>query len=563
MTEIVSGVLKLTFGILANKARSKISERLQDSDVSHEECRRLIVRELDDIKKKLDGLARKDLQSSLLFLQDGVDRLYQSIIQFQSSEHNTAKSTKVDPADSLVRADSSSDTGSDPIKNAIALLNTVKALKIHSNKRFTSAMESFKLAYEKATEAFANDDLSIEDRIQASQVRIMARILENLEDPDASVSDCLKYLKQLHDIGAIEATFSILIQGGIASWRNEAKRLNIASSVVLMNQLSYDFIRKFTGSRPVMFDWPLILFGNKIYHPLFGDIRVLSRLSVYGVKAMSLDRDLIFDDLISPHCSAVNSKREIIGMGTRAAEKGSITIFKSSGESRSFCEFPKNYQIITMDIDAEGNLYLIALRKCSVFAEPYRYILFIFAENGESKLEYSRLFSARSRRDISPVPIAINEEKIIALFDTKHKKVQFGDTRCADFCFNREIYLTGTLSKKVFLRFVNTKLIVANSLNTVNVYTVDGELQCKFRIRKQYGMIDSVAINYVTKHILFKTYANDQLFSFTETGELVASVCLGKSKWIRDAVVASHPNGTLALVGETEAAFLQLNDGKC
>ena len=74
MSLIVSAVLKLTFGVLANKFRS--------GDVTDEECRLLIIKEIDDIKYKLDGLTRKDLLSSVCFLQEGINRLYQRRVCF-------------------------------------------------------------------------------------------------------------------------------------------------------------------------------------------------------------------------------------------------------------------------------------------------------------------------------------------------------------------------------------------------------------------------------------------------------------------------------------------------
>ena len=61
MTVIVSEVIKFVFGFLANKARSRYAERLRDGDLKHEECRRLIARELNNVKTKLDGLATADL----------------------------------------------------------------------------------------------------------------------------------------------------------------------------------------------------------------------------------------------------------------------------------------------------------------------------------------------------------------------------------------------------------------------------------------------------------------------------------------------------------------------
>ena len=52
MSAIVSGVLKLTFGFMAQKIRSNIASRLKDGDVTNEECWRLIVRELDSYRIK-------------------------------------------------------------------------------------------------------------------------------------------------------------------------------------------------------------------------------------------------------------------------------------------------------------------------------------------------------------------------------------------------------------------------------------------------------------------------------------------------------------------------------
>ncbi len=168
--------------------------------------------------------------SSLCFLQEEINGLFQSLLQLDSDSNTTESTGQA----TLVETASSRDTGhglDSAINEAIVLIHAITSLKIRSNYRFKSAIESFKLAREKATEAFCNEALSIEDRIQASQIRMMARILEKLEDPDASVSDCLQYLKQLHDIGAIREIFSVLIDGGIKSWFQETKRLENASSV--------------------------------------------------------------------------------------------------------------------------------------------------------------------------------------------------------------------------------------------------------------------------------------------------------------------------------------------
>ena len=554
MSEVVTGVVKLTFGFLANKIRSGIAERLKDGDVTDEECRRLIVRELDDIKSKLDGLARKDLLSSLCFLQDGVNRLYQSLLQVDLNE-NTAESPE---QATLVEAASFRDTGPDsPMNEVIALINAITSLKIRSKERFKSAIKSFELAGEKATEAFCNEALSIEDRIQASQIRMMARILENLEDPEASAIDCLQYLKQLHDIGAIREIFSVLINGGMKSRFNKTKRLDNATSVQVMNQILFEFVKKFAKSSLLtsIFAWPTILLGEKTYRPVLGEDHHIEKLKGSGMQVMSLDTDFTFGDEIYSGDSVVNSKGDIVAL---TEEERTFNIFKRSGESRILCETPREEHasechVTAMDIDGEDNLYVI-----TVFRESYSFKLFIFDKNGNKKFNSALPFLQNSA--IQTVRMAINKEGKIAILN--HENILYIGDVCVElnsFKVDKSFSVRGSYIYTVrFSSFDRT--IIAADLYTVYIYTEDGKLQRKIKKLTGYGDIDSVAINHVTKRILVKTKQSSDysLLSFSETGELQDSFCLGTSAWIRHAKLKSHPNGPVALVGGTVATLLQM-----
>jgi len=56
MSSIATTVFKVTIGLLVNKGRDKAAEKLKDCDITDQKFRRLIVREIDDIKSKLNGL---------------------------------------------------------------------------------------------------------------------------------------------------------------------------------------------------------------------------------------------------------------------------------------------------------------------------------------------------------------------------------------------------------------------------------------------------------------------------------------------------------------------------
>ena len=75
MSSIITAILSSTVGLLWNKARNATAAKLQDGDVSDEKVQEIVVRELNDIKTKFDGLSRKDLLSSYSFLREGVELL--------------------------------------------------------------------------------------------------------------------------------------------------------------------------------------------------------------------------------------------------------------------------------------------------------------------------------------------------------------------------------------------------------------------------------------------------------------------------------------------------------
>ena len=78
MSSIVTSILSLTLGLLWNKACVATAKILKDGDVTDAKIREVFVRELNDVKTKLDGLSLKDLLSSYMFLK-GVQLLSDSL----------------------------------------------------------------------------------------------------------------------------------------------------------------------------------------------------------------------------------------------------------------------------------------------------------------------------------------------------------------------------------------------------------------------------------------------------------------------------------------------------
>ena len=545
MSALVDTVVKLTLGFLANKIRDEIAKRLEDDDVAKEQCRRLIVRELDDIKSKLDALARKDLSSSLCFLQEGINRLYDSFSQLDSNENATksAENCMYDRAPSY-------------INKAIALITVFKQSKVCSSDRFKSAIESLKKAGEKATEAFANTALPIEDRIQATQIRMMARILGGLEDPEASVSDCLLYLKQLHNVGAVQGIFSVLVNGGIMMRFGKTKRCDDATSVHQTNETLFKFARKFTksSSAGIFSQWPAISLSDRRY----GEDS-LDGISKETVQVPEFD----FNDDIQSEISVVNSRGEIIAL-TRSEH--SFKIFKPSGESRTLFATPREHHAancfkVAMDIDSKDNIYLIT--RFQDGSQKWSYKLHIFDENGKSKCS-SPLHFLQSC--FSVVRMAISNDGKIAILNCKKKLLNIMYVRFELNSFEVDKELSLEKSKKehfVSLKFQSgfneTRIIVAYS-RTIYIYEENGRRKKKIEMDKAMEIL-SFALDYIRKRFLVKTYHSSgcSVLRFaSSTGELIDSLCFGSSEWIIDANLICHPNGPVALVRKTGATLLQL-----
>lgn len=72
----MSSIIKIVIDLLVSKGRDKLAKKLNDGDVTDQKFREVIVREIDDIKSKLDGLARKDLLASISLFREGIELLY-------------------------------------------------------------------------------------------------------------------------------------------------------------------------------------------------------------------------------------------------------------------------------------------------------------------------------------------------------------------------------------------------------------------------------------------------------------------------------------------------------
>ncbi|CAB4018734.1 Hypothetical predicted protein [Paramuricea clavata] len=184
MASIVTNILSSTVGLLVNKARDSAADKLKNGDVTDAKIRELVVRELNDVKAKLDGLSRKDLLSSYSFLKQGIDLLNVSLNKSMDEQKDVDKPTTDEQATSTM----SSSVQSGILNEALALSQAMEKLNIVADGQFEYAKKRFEDARRRATIAFSNHALSIEDRLMAAKLHIVATILECLESPEHAIT---------------------------------------------------------------------------------------------------------------------------------------------------------------------------------------------------------------------------------------------------------------------------------------------------------------------------------------------------------------------------------------
>ena len=250
--EVVIFIAKHGLGFISDKLRDCATKKLQDGGLTAEKFNGYIIRDLNEINSKLDGISRRQLSASISCLEQGVLRLQNVCL-------TGASSIKMRPAQTSVTVD-----------DALALANAIGRLKIKSDDLFKKAIECFKQAGIEARLAFHNKALSIKEIILANKVRMASTILENLDNPEVAASDCLLFLKELHAMPAIQDIFSVHVKGGIKSLFKEDSRLEAIEEVRMMNLNLVDFIMKFTdrGRKMAVSDWPMIYCDKLVVHPI-------------------------------------------------------------------------------------------------------------------------------------------------------------------------------------------------------------------------------------------------------------------------------------------------------
>ena len=329
MSSIVTTVFRYTIGLLVSKGRDKVAEILKDGDVTDQKFHSLIVKEIEDIKSKLDALSRKDLEASISFFEEGIVLLYEVF--------------KIANA----RSECGAVTAQAACTEAIPIIEGIKRLELtgldeSATRKLSTAKKTFEDARREATKAFKNEGLETSDRVLAMKYRVMATILETVDNPADAVGPCRVCVKELNSLPAVQNNFHVQLKTGIQAVRSllsKEERREIISSVCHVNRVIYDVTRTFGGDTHFWI-WPTVDTGDNRINPLY-DARVTKVLLHQGMEHCCVTPWSFGQELEAPMGIATNSSGEFI-VGERIDR--CLKVFDRNGT------FVKHFALPTYDV---------------------------------------------------------------------------------------------------------------------------------------------------------------------------------------------------------------------
>ena len=537
MSSIVTAVFKSTIGLLVDKGRDKAAERLKEGDVTEQKFRSVIVREIDDIKSKLDGLSRKDLLASISFFEEGIELLYKVFDKARSRSKGDELPVQAACAE------------------AFALAQEMRSMELtgldeSATRALASAKERFKDARREATRAFKNEALTTSDRILAMEYRVMATILETIDNPADAIAPCRVCIKEMNCLPAVQNSFKVELRKGIMARFNKGGRGKIISSVCHMNRTIFDVTRT-VGEEEPFWMWPTVDTEEENIDPLRDKkvVEILRRQSMEHcfITPWSFGQEEVEEHRLKNPCGvAMNSKEQFI---IAESDNSKVKAFDRRGQFIDYFSLPvhnvdqASLQVYDVAVDLNDNLYVL-VRLC----KRNEFTVYMFNKNGEVHHQFP-VKGDESRREF-PAMIVASKRKVVIARNREIKKSDVLDVYENDGQFVRS-FGEGLLTNVTNLALATDDRVIVLDRNTfVHTFSEHGDHISEFKLSTCDFSICRIAFHHSSEHVVVTDVVADYvlLYFYTKDGKLVRSIKThlnGISLYQRGMIVTKEGNVAL------------------
>ena len=500
-----------------NKGRDKLAEKLTEGDVTDQKFRGLIIREIDEIKSKLDGLARKDLLASISLFKEGIEMLYEVFESARSSaEYRTIT------AQTQAAAETRIDKTNFIWLEEMGKLELI-ALDESATRRLSKVMETSNEARLEAIKAFSNEALELPDRLLAMQYRLMATILRTIDHPNDALAACRVCLDDLHQVPAVNECFKVELERGIrlkARFKKE-KRRQIIFSVCHVNRVIHD-VMQMCGVRN-LWTLPLVDTGKEEVDPL-RDGRVDNALMEKGLGHFSVQWSFGQEE----DSSRGGRLKEPVGIATNTKQQFLI----ADAGPRGPCMLHRWFNMYTVKVFDNNGKFVFSFKPETDDANAIVNIWDVATSQVDDKIY---LLVAR---------VAANG------LDKKTEVQVFNKTAELQYKFPVRIGLRGRLS-------VSRNKVLMLTANVVDVHELSGEFVCTFG---EGVFKDATDISVTCDGRVVIVDAGDSCARLlTEEGQQLAkfNVSMERDEY---SFIAHHPTGEFLVVAcfKQETGLLRL-----
>ena len=553
MSSVVIAVFKSTIGLLVNKGRDKAAERLKEGDVTDQKFRGIIMREIDNVKLKLDGLARKDLLASISFFREGIESL------FVVFDRVTRSGSELSP---IKAPDKSAFSGA-----SVSLLKEMEKLRLtglddSATRALVNTKERFKDARRKATEAFANQALELSDRLLAMQYRVMATVLETIDNPDDALASCRVSIEELHSLSEVQTCFNVELKKGLRASLSKEERRQIISTVCQVNRVIYDVTLMVT-SRGEVLESPLLHAGKEKVDPI-RDRRIAKALRKVGMEHCCIQRSFCQEGEEElkwkiPQGITTNARGEFLIADN---EDKTVKVFSNSG---SYChsfhlQTDDTIQLDIRDVaaDVENNTYvLVRLKKCGTEQrDEYEREVWAF-QDGSADLQ--RKFAVRKGYQgwgklavCSRLVLVLrkSDSAVVDVYDLQGKFVR----SLGDWMFKYATDITAAQSDQV--------MIVDRGKSCVRCFNTEGQELFSFDINIEADYYYRVSCHPAGEHVVVAGHERETghpvVAIFTKEGDLLRKIQLDENKvrWFGGVAVSMEGLVFAAIVVKSDCKVI-------